>query len=901
MGKLKSLTKETLQELYVVQNKTDKEIGALYGVTDVAVNKRRLRLGIPTKSQLSRVHHNDDLSLEFEQLTPVRLAEIYSAMGQRAIAKRYGVSKPTVMNKLQKFGIRPISKTERSTSYQDLTEEQKEICIGTLLGDGHLLERGVLKVSHYYGQFEYLLHLHKVLSPLSLPLSYSEKDMDNGQLTFEFSFRTIQHSWLKSLRSIFYPDEERIYPTSILQSLTPRSLAYWYFDDGMMDDGLPTLCVGKITDVQFQNLETELERRFSFDLYERTSGGTCRLLKFRASSTAAFFNLIKDFATPDLLYKFPPKYWPKGALPRLPTKTEQILLPESLSNEAKHWSSLNENDQAGVVELFTDYWTKTGFPLHVPRPEELEVLFRIEPQHIIQDGKIKIRQVGQSICQGLCSSIWSAYSHGSKSPVEIFSDKNLLREAISFCLKMGGIPNQSQMRATFRYWRKGGVYNFRPSAAKVLVDRYCPKNGVVLDPCAGYGGRLLGTAMSSAGAKYVGYEPATKTFIGLKQLHTWLCQYLPDLKDRIALINQPAEDASFPECDMVLTSPPYWKREVYSSEDTQSSIRFPIYEMWLENFWAKIIKNCVASLRSGGWLILNVDDFNFNGKLYSLVNDTIHIGDSLGLSPPEILIYLVPGGSATEPQSETVLCWVKNQKSEFSALSTFVSETSLTLPRCSYCGKTKPIEELLEGECLICRTSSLKICFGCGVEFRPKRKDHLFHDEACYARHKRKLYRQEHPASGVRIFTCTRCEKEFETSAFGSFKFCPSCRDEKEVENRKKVCAYRHCSQPFVDTSTQNSMKFCCPEHRRREKLFRSGLAQDLSYFRDSKEVGWRTCHTCGEKFFRGEEETFIRCPSCRDKARVKTCFSCGITYKDTSDLNTRRYCYRCSPEKEIS
>jgi hypothetical protein len=831
-------SKEILHDLYVIQNKTDKEIGTQYGVTDVSVSKWRRKLGVLTKSQLARLgagRGDSNLDLELDSLTPVQLAEMYSSMGQRAIAKRFNVSKPTISARLHKFGIQPISKTDRATSHQDLTEVQKEICIGTILGDGHILERGVLKVTHYYGQLDYLIHLHRMLSPLTLPIFYEEKEMDNGKLTFAFGFRTVQHSWFQSLRSIFYPDGvNKVYPESVLRSLSARSLAYWYFDDGHLDSGLPSFDVGKLSDAHMAQLLTTVGSHFSLDTYEKIPSGSCRIIGVRARSADWFFSLIRDHSSPDLLYKFPPKHWPKGTLPRLPTKTTEVqLLPKHLSDEAKQWGTLNDDDKSGLVELFTDYWLQAGFPFHVPRPEELEVLLRLEARHVIQNGEIKVRQVGQSICQAACKSIWSASSYGSKSPIEMFSDHNTLRELIQFCLKMGGIPNQSRLRAALRYWRRNGVYNFRPSAAKALVDRYCRPGGIVLDPCSGYGGRLLGALLSTARPMYVGCEPSTETFIGLRNLHAWVCQYLPDLKDKVLLHQHPAEDVTFPDSvDMVLTSPPYWKREVYSSEDTQSANRYQTYETWLHSFWSVVISKSVQCLRPGGWLVLNVDDFQLGGKSYPLVIDTIRIVEDLGLGQPEILTYNMPSGVGGKPQTESVLCWPKGQKTDYSS-SVHSVGVGTVFPRCHECGRTTVISDLnLDSMCSRCVSAVIKVCW-CGVNFRVRRKDHMFHDEACYARYKRTLYRQANPVSGVRVFKCRKCPASWETTASGSFKLCPKCRDSVEVESRTKICLYRHCAQTFVDTSTQNSMKFCRPEHRRREKLFKSGIATDPSYFRD--------------------------------------------------------------------
>ena len=84
----------------------------------------------------------------------------------------------------------------------------------------------------------------------------------------------------------------------------------------------------------------------------------------------------------------------------------------------------------------------------------------------------------------------------------------------------------------------------------------------------------------------------------------------------------------------------------------------------------------------------------------------------------------------------------------------------------------------------------------------------------------------------VREFTCQTCGAVWSTDALGRFTKCPKCRETEDVAGRTKTCGYRNCGVAFVDTSSLNHMKFCCEEHRRREKLFRSGLAKDSSYFK---------------------------------------------------------------------
>ncbi len=818
------VTKEELEDLYIHQNMTDAGIGRLKGVSCASVSYFRRKYGIPTKGQLDRLTFAST-GLSFKDITPVELANLYASMSLRAIAKLYGISKPTVAAKCRAFGIQPLSKSDRATSKVAYTDLQKECLIGMLLGDGHLQERGVFKVTHYQEQLGYLMHTHRVLAPHTLPLFYEEKEMDNGRLTFAYGYRTTMHDWLRVLRNLFYPEGVKVFPSDILRNLTPRSLAYWYFDDGHLD-GLPSIAIGSVADDEARRVASELSARFELDVYVKHSTGKCTSLAFKGNSAGRFFDLIKDFATEDLLYKFPPRHWPPGRAPLVPARSpEPYLLPSHLVAESRAWGALEPEDQALTVEALAQHWEKVGFPHHIPRPEELMVLTNLDPHQVIQNGVVKARQVGQSICQGFCPNIWSGRTFDGMSPLDIFKSPLDLRSVIRLCLTHGDVPNASRLRGMLRYWKRSGVYNFRPSAAKALVDTYCPVGGVVLDPCAGYGGRLLGAVLSKASPRYVGYEPSTETFGNLTRLHQWVSSFFPQVKDKVTIHPDPAEEAVFPEgVDVVLTSPPYWKREVYADEPTQSSAKYGDYSEWLERFWFKILSQSVSVLKPGGWLLVNVDDFSLGGRKYPLINDTLRFALRLGLGVPTRLVYELPGKDSSH---EAVLCWARGPGFQSQGLLV----APLSLPRCPTCRRVCPSGG---GPCVKCEALARKpsSCKGCGADFFPHSKRNLFHNEACRARYQRKQHRLAHPLSGIRTFKCKECLTSWSTTALGHFTLCPSCHEGKSSALRQKTCEYRHCGRAFVDTSPKNGMQYCSPEHRRREKLFRSGVAKDPSYFR---------------------------------------------------------------------
>src|SRR5262249_14340658 len=64
--------------------------------------------------------------------------------------------------------------------------------------------------------------------------------------------------------------------------------------------------------------------------------------------------------------------------------------------------------------------------------------------------------------------------------------------------------------------------------------------------------------------------------------------------------------------DLAFTSPPYFEGngivENYSDEPTQSHIKFPDLEGWLEAFIGQTIRNSYVALKPGGILALNVSD-----------------------------------------------------------------------------------------------------------------------------------------------------------------------------------------------------------------------------------------------------------------------------------------------------
>ena len=66
--------------------------------------------------------------------------------------------------------------------------------------------------------------------------------------------------------------------------------------------------------------------------------------------------------------------------------------------------------------------------------------------------------------------------------------------------------------------------------------------------------------------------------------------------------------------DTVFTSPPYFNVERYSYDDTQSWVKYKEINEWNEHFLQRTLKNLWCSVKSGGYLLVNISDVYTNSK-----------------------------------------------------------------------------------------------------------------------------------------------------------------------------------------------------------------------------------------------------------------------------------------------
>jgi hypothetical protein len=161
-----------------------------------------------------------------------------------------------------------------------------------------------------------------------------------------------------------------------------------------------------------------------------------------------------------------------------------------------------------------------------------------------------------------------------------------------------------------------------------MYRRFCKPGDTVLDSSTGYGGRLVGFLASQCG-RYIGIDPNTET-------HQANLRMASDFgrSDDVELHNLPAEDVDVEllreRVDFAFTSPPYFKTEIYSQEETQSCNRYPTSKAWRNHFLVPLMHLQFAALKPGCITCINISDVKVYDEKVPLVAWTIKAAEMVG-------------------------------------------------------------------------------------------------------------------------------------------------------------------------------------------------------------------------------------------------------------------------------
>lgn len=328
------------------------------------------------------------------------------------------------------------------------------------------------------------------------------------------------------------------------------------------------------------------------------------------------------------------------------------------------WQSFSPVEQDAIIEKLLARAREGGFPhFRLSRGERLcrfSELTAYDRSVLWKNGVIGTSNHGLGLCWHYHPHHWNVKCAGARTAIQTWEDDDKLRAAIRKAItqpylkwshtrdERGPYLAPSHLRAALR--RASSVQRvscFRPTAAAVVYDRFC--GGATWDPCAGFGGRLLGAIASRSVTRYVACDPAGKTVSGLRRMIGDMA-HLTSTACEVHKI--PAEEYK-PEAksfDLVFTSPPYGRTEIYSDEPTQSCHRYPLVAAWTERFLRPIMQRAAYALAPNGWMMLNVANTRQHP---TIVEDVERVAAKEGFTQhPTILMEMSSvrrGGLKTEP------------------------------------------------------------------------------------------------------------------------------------------------------------------------------------------------------------------------------------------------------------
>ena len=179
-------------------------------------------------------------------------------------------------------------------------------------------------------------------------------------------------------------------------------------------------------------------------------------------------------------------------------------------------------------------------------------------------------------------------------------------------------PNEAKWALSKKYGYKLAT-TFMPTYAKSIYEYF--RSEIVLDPCAGWGDRMLGATVSSCVKKYVGFDPNRALISGSKDImrqfgHEEKTNESADSvfsfdETHVAFMNdfeiyaEPFEKGilSFPpdSFDFAFTSPPYFDYEDYTPSN-------PKYKDWFLQFYTPLFKQTCRVLKPSAFFAIHIGD-----------------------------------------------------------------------------------------------------------------------------------------------------------------------------------------------------------------------------------------------------------------------------------------------------
>lgn len=197
---------------------------------------------------------------------------------------------------------------EKRKSSLKLTDIQREVLVGVLLGDAHLETQNQgrtyrVKFEYSAGHSEYAHHLHELFKEWIRTPPQSKQDETHNTIRFQ----TVSHPAFRFYAHQFYDGRKKCVPGLIHRYLSERAIAYWFMDDGSIKSRESK---GVLFNTQgfdrndVQRLIHALSRTFGLEAKERKQKEGWQIY-ISGNSYERFREIVDSHIVPSMRYKIP--------------------------------------------------------------------------------------------------------------------------------------------------------------------------------------------------------------------------------------------------------------------------------------------------------------------------------------------------------------------------------------------------------------------------------------------------------------------------------------------------------------------------------------------------------------------------------------------------------------------
>lgn len=277
------------------EGKMDSEISNITGVNKATIQLYRKQHGLASKFTYDKVSKINNK--KFEEL-------FYQGLTDFEIGKELGMSADGIYSHRMRHKYYRDNYT--LAVKKELTQYQKEVLIGTLLGDSSLRLNGVnptVSCAHCPKQKELTIHKAEIFKSLGAYYKYSIRntpDKRTGKYYECYTMRIGANPELKEWYLALYPNGKKIIPMNLVKEcFSEVSLAFMFMDDGSKTPcgySIATNCFTKDNIKEFQKF---LEEKFNL----HTTIHSQNVLYIKACSKDLFTSLIRPYIIPCMQYK----------------------------------------------------------------------------------------------------------------------------------------------------------------------------------------------------------------------------------------------------------------------------------------------------------------------------------------------------------------------------------------------------------------------------------------------------------------------------------------------------------------------------------------------------------------------------------------------------------------------